>query len=375
MNAVALPGFEYAVSELTELTPIVEKDEKTNKTRLVALEHAKLGRLRPSDRFTTSLAARFGFAPSIYRYFEHAEVFSRIRERSKSAWVRLCVEVSANGNKQLLGVSSPDKTVIRASELLETISTHRGDSLAYTNGLLSARQTPRSGEVPFTVAGDEFMNRLHLECPIDGYGRPSFYLMLVRRVCINGCVGYASAFRSEIAGGDNIRETLDRAMESFDSPDGFDALRRRFDAAAISKASVNEAQRLYKMLIGLHHTGDVKSGEGESNVIRCFHKLTKDMNAKYGVMDLDALSIKRQQAMDIDCRVLDLLTFASEIATHRSSAAGALKMQSYCGQMLTEEYDLERSAADAASPSIDRFITGTDEAVDTEAGWAAFSNN
>src|SRR5438445_155010 len=94
---------------------------------------------------------------------------------------------------------------------------------------------------------------------LDGYGRPSVYLSLLRLVCSNGAVGYSPAFRSELSvgrGDDGVAFALTRVLDGFNNEDGYAALRQRFESAAKSWASVNEAQKLYKLLARLHGRGE-----------------------------------------------------------------------------------------------------------------------
>src|SRR5436309_412393 len=65
------------------------------------------------------------------------------------------------------------------------------------NGTVSSVHTPR-GTSTFAIAGDKFQNKFVLETPIDGYGKPSVYLSLLRLLCWNGAIGYNRAFRSEL---------------------------------------------------------------------------------------------------------------------------------------------------------------------------------
>lgn len=102
------------------------------------------------------------------------------------------------------------------------------------------------------MAGDGFQHRFVLDTPVDGFGRPSVYLSLLRLVCSNGAVGYSSAFRSELSvgkGDEGVAFALVRVLEDFNNEDGFAAMRQRFESAARSWASVNEVHKLYKTLI------------------------------------------------------------------------------------------------------------------------------
>src|SRR5260221_348195 len=74
-----------------------------------------------------------------------------------------------------------------------------------------------------------------IDTPIDGFGRPSVYLSLLRLVCSNGAVGYSPAFRSELSvgkGDDGVAFALTRVLDGFNNEDGYAALRQRFESAA-----------------------------------------------------------------------------------------------------------------------------------------------
>ncbi len=58
---------------------------------------------------------------------------------------------------------------------------------------------------------------------------------------------------------------------------------------------------------------------------------------------LDALSAKRQRALPVNCRVYDLLNFASELATHHTSGSASRVVQAWIGTLISREYDLEES--------------------------------
>ncbi len=207
----------------------------------------------------------------------------------------------------------------------------------------------------YQVAGDGFQNKFILSTPIDGFGRPSVYLSLLRLICSNGAVGYSPAFRSELSvgkGDDGVAFALTRVLDGFNNEDGFAAMRQRFESATRSWASVNEANRLYKLLARLHNRGEVdssmpvKGGDGASEcegspLFGKFHGMTGDLTRIYGLANMDALSIKRQRTLPTSCKVYDLLNFASELGTHHSTPVGNRLVQAYIGDLISNEYDLE----------------------------------
>jgi hypothetical protein len=326
--------------------------------------------LAPTNRFWNSLHLRFGFTSNIFRYFSHAEVFERISERAPNDRFRYCIQ---KDGEQLLAVSTPTAGVMVYDDLMALLGKHKVGGTAYHNGVVRSQHSPRGGGT-FQVAGDGFQNRFIVETPIDGYGRPSVYLSLLRLVCSNGAIGYTPAFRSELAvgkGTDGVSFAIQRVLEGFNNEDGFAAMRQRFTSASRSWASVNEVQKLYKALARLHNQGQVRAGSpinakggdgastGYASMFTSFHKMTGQLTDVYGLANLDALSVKRQRTLPAACKVYDLINFASEVATHHSKEQGNRTLQAYIGDLISSEYDLE-GTADHVSDWRDFFINDAD---------------
>jgi hypothetical protein len=176
-----------------------------------------------------------------------------------------------------------------------------------------------------------------VELPIDGFGDPRMFLMLLRQICTNGMVGYARAFRSDIRLGADSTHTLDRALGVFDNEEGFGALRQRFASAQNSFASVREILHLERTITGA-------MGSGALSLLNRLRSVSGDLNAFYGVANLDAMSTKKQRILPSRARVYDLMNFATEVATHKAKPDQATKLQAWLGQLVSEEYDLEGTA-------------------------------
>ena len=92
----------------------------------------------------------------------------------------------------------------------------------------------------------------------------------------------------------------------------------------------------------------VDDGDGFNKYIHAWtaelDRLAGDLHALYGMANLDGLSPKRQRVLPAKCRVYDLLNFASEIATHRATQDGRMRLQAYIGTLVSDEYDLEGTA-------------------------------
>jgi hypothetical protein len=344
--------FEYRLAKVNELAVATEEDTKNGRPNVTTVT-LKDEPLAPSERFWTSLYARYGFSGSFFKYFTHAEVFGRISSRETDS-LRVCIERDTDtGKGRLLAVSSPGKPIVRHDDLLETLGRYRAEKVTCVDGVIESTHTPRAGSSPFQICGDAFSNRFVMAVPIDGYGQPNIYLSLLRHICSNGAVGYAKAFRSSLAlgrGEDDVNYTIVRALDGFGNDEGFAALRQRFEAAGKSWASVAEAQNLYRQLVKLIYHREVGSdgaalveGRVTSTLIESFHTMTGDISKLYGIANPDALSVKRQRTLPVSCKVYDLLNMASEVATHHATDHGARACQAWLGTIVSGEYDLENS--------------------------------
>ena len=304
----------------------------------------------PTKRFWRSFFTRFGIADNVFRYFDPAEVFERISERAADDTFRYCLERGAKGKNRLLAVSSPKRPVIRFDEVAGLVKRYDGEDIKYESGIVTSTHRPRSGDRTFEIGGDQFQHRFVMETPVDGFSHPKIYLSFLRLICSNGAIGYTRAFRSDISMGKDIGHCIARALDSYDNGDGYAALRQRFESSQNSWASVHECMKLYKALIKLNDENQTKSA-----ITRDFYQMTGNLNSLYGLANLDALSVKRQRVLPAQCRVYDLINFASEVATHHASAAGNRTMQAYIGSMISDEYDME-GTAESANEFSDFFV-------------------
>jgi hypothetical protein len=352
--------FEYGLCRIKDIqvNAAADKEGRTTVTGVSVEGRA----VRPSRRFWSSLHHRFGFTHNIFRYFRHDEVFQRISEVAANDAVRWCIAWGKKGRGKdreetgtLLAVSNPNTAVIKHNDLVGLLKRHDAESINYGSGTVRSVHTPRSSAT-FAIAGDSFQNKFVLETPIDGFGKPSVYLSLLRLICSNGAIGYTPAFRSELnvgRGGDGTNFALLRVLEGFNNEEGFAAMRQRFESAARSWASVHEVNTAYRTLARLLGTGGLAKepgGDGASlpvpraQVLRSFQKMTGDLSESYGLANLDALSVKRQRTLPAGCKVYELLNFASELATHHSTEDGQRSLQAFIGGLIGNEYDLEGTA-------------------------------
>jgi len=356
-------AFDYKYLPVNELQVVTKEDQKTGKQTVDhLLVHDEP--LQTSERFWTSLFARFGVSKSIFTYFDYREVFQRISDRATNDRLRVCVERNDKSSKdQLLSVSNPANPVVLYPELVDLLEKYDWDNINYANGIVESTHTPR---VPnnFDVGGDLFSNRFVMSTPVDGYGLPATYLSMLRLICSNGMIGYAPSFKTSLKlgkGADDVRHTIGRTLDGFNSDDGYTAMRHRMEASTKSWLSVNESLGLRKILVRAHNNaqlivnedraltkapglsdwvrGDVKG----SPVTAAFENMTGDTSRLYGLADLNALSIKRQRTLPVKCTVYDAMNFATEVATHYSKPEGARSLNAWVGELISDEYDMENT--------------------------------
>lgn len=369
------PRFEYGITSVKDVSVSMGVDRKGK--AMVDRVEIDGRELKPTNRFWNSLHLRFGFTDNIFRYFDHHEVFERISERAPNDQFRFCIEEDEDGDAKLLGVTSPTSAVVTNDDLMGLLDKYETSEIRYANGIVTSSHTPRNAGGPFEINGDGFTQKYVIDTPIDGFGRPAVYLSLLRLLCSNGMIGYSPAFRSELSVGkadDGIAFALLRVLDGFNNEEGYAALRQRFESAANSWASVAEVNKFYKLLTRQHSQHQIKGqrslveakgGDGamevehSSHLFSSFHSMTGDLSQIYGLANLNSLSVKRQRTLPTACRVYDLINFATETATHHAKETGARAFQSYVGDLISHEYDLEGTAEQYADWQ-DFFISDSD---------------
>lgn len=367
-------GFEY---RMVPIKAIQAKDVVSPKGAVIDRDVIIDGdELKGSDRFWTSLFARYGFNKAFFKYYTPAEVFDRISVVHPDETLRVCVE-KGKTQSRVLAVSAPERAIVGFDELWTLLEDNGGEQVKYTNGIVTSMQTPTRAMPDFEIADSAFKYQFCLSTPLDGYGSPNIFLALLRQVCSNGAVAMAPAFKSEVKLGkkdDDIMAQMLRAIDSFNNEEGFSALRQRFEAATKSWASIYEAQSLYDLLTKLYSKGAVQNalaidptnttlaealrneelertvGRADdsesvigSQALRAYHQLTGNLTHEYGLANLDALSVKRQRTLPTRATVYDLLNLSTEIATHYAIPDASMKLQAWGGTLLANEYDMENT--------------------------------
>ena len=368
--AEALPAIEYRIASLRALQPAkveavdgfagdgsAARASSASSNAISDADEAKLARVRrkapaqlvldgepvvTTQRFWWSLFMRCGLNEAVFRYFEPGELFERVSQRDAGRSIRFAVESSSQPGRprRLLAVSSPNGPLLSRDAAAEIIDNYTGNGVSYSEGKLSSLHTPAVGDKSLSIGPDEFKQRFHVEVPVDGLGEPHIHVALIRLVCANGAIGMRAAFRSTIRIGKDPHHSLDRALSHYSNDDGFSAMRQRFESAQRSWASLREV-RLLETELNRISWGTT---DGAADRRRAFRKMVGDYESRYGLASIEALSVKRQRMLQANCRVYDLINFATEIATHHAPPVAAGRLQAWLGSAITEEYDLEGTA-------------------------------
>lgn len=352
------PRFEYGSCEVNDLSVVTRTiDAGNGKTKEIEDLYLDGREVKDSPRFWTSLQSNFGFSSNIFKYFSHSEVFNRIADVSPRSRLNWCIESAEGKADKILAVTNPGKAVLRHDDALDLISKYGGsDKYEYSNGIIQSQHFPIGNDHSFSIGGDAFENRFALDIPIDGFGNPSTYLMMMRLRCTNGMIAMTPAFRSEInIGRKEGTFALSRVLEGYNNEDGFLALRDRYTSAQTSFASLNEVNNTYKTLLRVGNSGGVRlASDGvslmetapENSILGRFNRMTGDIGEMYGLANYDAMSQKKQRTLPAKCTMYDLFNFITEIATHKATTDGARRLQALQGDMLANEYDLEGTCTD-----------------------------
>jgi hypothetical protein len=352
------PTIDYGVACVRDLQ--IRRVEKSRGGKVTLRDIELDGRcVTATKRFWRSFFTRFGIAENVFRYFSPAEVFERISNLHADDSFQYCIAGNiAQGRSadkpkdHLLAITNIKRPIIRYGEVRALLERFGGEDISYVDGVVTSTHQPRGGSRALHIGGDEFRDRFCLETPIDGYGHPRLFLSMLRTVCSNGMIGYARAFRSDIPVGKNMEHCISRAIESYDNSDGYAALRQRFESSQSSWASVRECLLLGSLLDKLGKERALTT----DGLMPKFRQMAGNLSELYGLANLEALSDKRRRVLPAKCRIYHLLNFSSEVATHHATPLGTMKMQAYLGTLISDEYDLEGTAENAAD--FDAFFMG-----------------
>lgn len=310
------------------------------------------GRFKTTDRFWNSLCSNLGQSKAVFNLFSHKEVFDRIMSTGKKGSLRLTINYDdfedVDGNitqGELLAVSNPKKPILPVDDVNQLIDKYEGYSESYNDGVISV-MFDCPFETQYMVKNEAYKNRFMIEMPIDGYGVPTSYLVMLRMLCSNGIVGMDKAFKTSFQLGkkdDNLFNILDRAIESFNSEEGFHAFHSRMESASESWASLNECRTL---LNAIEKAVKRLPLNEKSAILKKYMELCGDPLDTYGLGSPEEISNRRSKVIPVNASIYSLITYASELTTHHVEASDAVNINAWIGSTIANEYDLEGTMND-----------------------------
>ncbi len=341
-------AFNYHVASLKELKAVKAEDYDNSqkpgtKKNLGRVEIEFRGeRYSTSPRFWNSLATRVNIGVSVFNIMDYQEFFDRVSSIGKLQNARLVEDAR---KKQLLGISDGHMGLVRFNELVSVLSNRDATDVEYHDGIVSSTHTLPNAP-GLDIAGEEFVPKIVVETPIDGFGDPNIFLSMMRLVCSNGVIARSTAFRTRVQlartqGSSSAGFQLARVFDSFSNDEGFDALAERLQTSRTTWLSLNEAHRIYEAI------AHIRAGQSHTNALTTFNRLTGDLTTKYGIVSLDQLSRKMRAAFATECTIYDAINFTTELATHKlhaqNDAVAVKKLHGAVGTVVSNRdgFDLE----------------------------------
>ncbi len=359
IKTMALPINRIEVDFLKDPSECKSRKETDRNTR-IKLPDGR--RLHTTDRFWTSFCSLQSQGRSVFDLFAPSEVFDRIHKKKKDT-VRIAIEEDikpdvggTTTHGRLLSMTNPLKPVLGIHEVKGLVDRFNGDNVTYEDGVVTAAfDCPFP--TPYQVAGEEYRTRFSTSMPIDGYGLPCAYLVMLRMLCQNGVFGMAKAFKTQFQlgkGDENLSYVLNRAMETFTAEEGFHSFKQRMESAATSWASLHEASQLHKLMTKSMGE-DGYALDKKVQFLEKFDNMCGNPLAIYGLSNATELSARRARTIPVNASIYQLITFASEMTTHHLSSQKARdRINSWIGTLITNEYDMEGTMEQM--PSLDAFF-------------------
>jgi len=305
--------------------------------------------MKVAPRFWNSLCSMYSMSRSTFDLFTHEEVFNRLSDVKQDS-IRLTAEYHQNGEHNgihgtVLSMTKPTKPLLPVHDVAKIINKYKGDSVTYKEGVVTASfECPFP--TPYTIANEAYRPKFMLKMPIDAFGLPITYLQMLRLVCSNGMVGMAAAFREQFHLGkddESVAYMLNKAMSTFSAEEEFHGISKRMDAAALSWSSLQETSIAYRALKDTLEDEHMDL-EGKLEIYSAFDEMCGDPLKFYKLTSREELSARRAAAIPTTASVYDLLTFMTEISTHKLKKQNARdRVARWCGAVLSDEFHLEGS--------------------------------
>lgn len=345
----SLPVVKYASIRLDKLEVVVDEVQsesgrgRPKKVRTL-IDHQHGISIKPTKRFWSSFFSEFelgNLAPKFFDYFPYDEVFKRIQDQTVDSMVGMCLKYVPGTTNRFEGFGiTTDLRHTPYDDVVAQIQKQDPNvmSIQFDKGVIRSVHSAKDQVAKFTVAGDRYDGLFEIVTPVDGYGKPELYIGVEREVCTNGLVARHNAFRSQFKMQSNGIKTLETLIDGFRNEDGYIQIKRRFENADLSFASMAEVSKVNNLLYDLN---EKYSCEGIRRAVYEFSQLLGDFTRELNITSISQVPEKQAAGIPMRPTVLSLIQLLTEASTHHLKAEDAIRVDKFLGNLISNNYDLE----------------------------------
>ena len=351
MATIELPTIKYASIDLNRIdVEVREVSSGRGRPRIVKtiLDEKNNIRINPTKRFWGSFFEEFGLGtPSnkFFDYFEYTEFFERIQRDMDIPMIAVCLE-HVPGTLNTFNAYGCTKSAkhVPYDDVVNMIQSSDPNTkqLYFKNGIVHSVHQSKDPIANFAIGADDYQGYYEISTPVDGHGKPEVFIGTERLFCTNGMTIRNKAFRSEFKIGSKGMSTLAQIIDGYRNEDGYIQLKKRFENADLSFASMREVHRVSQLLQDLtkHHRADLNP---MNRAMYDFGDMLGDFTSELGIASLNQVSDKIASGIPMRPSVLSLVQLLSEVSTHHLPRYAQGTVDKFLGSLISNNFDLELS--------------------------------
>lgn len=347
-----LPEIKYVTIDLNKVeveTREIRRHDRGRPAIQRTLIDQKNGiRISPTKKFWSSFMDEFSLGnPSqkFFNYFDHSEIFQRIQKDMEKPLISVCLEHTRGqvDTYKAYGCTR-DASHIPYDDVVDLTKQTDPDTkeMYFQNGLLHSVHRSKDPIANFSIGADDYNGFYEVITPVDGHGQPEVFIGTERLVCTNGMTIRNKAFRSEFKIGSMGMSTLAQIIDGFRNEDGYIQLKKRFENADLSYASMREVYKTSRLLQEIVADGR-NPAASMSNMMYTFSEMLGDFETDLGISSLNQMSEKVASGIPMRPSVLSLIQLLSEVSTHHVGAIHQGHIDKFIGGLIANNYDMELS--------------------------------
>lgn len=347
-----LPEIKYVTVDLNRVEVETQEVRRHAKGRpaiqRTLIDHKNGIRISPTKKFWSSFMDEFSLGnPSqkFFNYFDHAEIFRRIQKDMEVPNISVCLEHTRGqvDTYKAYGCTR-DARHIPYDDVVDLIKTTDSNTkeIYFNNGLIHSVHHSKDPIANFSIGADDYNGFYEVITPVDGHGQSEAFIGTERLVCTNGMTIRNKAFRSEFKMGSMGMSTLAQIIDGFRNEDAYIQLKKRFENADLSYASMREVYKTSRLLQEIvQHPSN--STMAMNNMMYTFSEMLGDFETDLGISSLNQMSEKVASGIPMRPSVLSLIQLLSEVSTHHVGAVHQGNIDRFIGGLIANNYDMELS--------------------------------